>query len=362
MFDLRPIRRPRRGPSADPPFPFLPPGRDPLPREETVWRPGSHDFGRVAVSAPSTQSAETVEIFHQRQSFTAAIRRASASGEERSGAPSDTMSLPPAVAGARDAQPGSETQKAELDALSGLLNAGSPLASLVSGVPEPEEGQTVVLPTITIPAALATTDAVAGKLTYAPKTTEEATDPGAGNFGLTSFYFPSVTSPTVTLDSGTYKVTATLDSPIKVQVRTPTGPDGQLDIDGDSDADITKANYATVVSDLTPNMSDLKGRPPRTKFFARDLTVKHERFHAAEYEHYGSVGATQAETWLNSQTAGSAGDVHNLLKQVPGKIISTVVANMSPPPVEERAYSDGAPSYTARANAIKAKGDKDGYP
>src|SRR5262249_681581 len=121
-------------------------------------------------------------------------------------------------------------------------------------------------------------------------------------------------------------------------------------------------NYPTVVSDLTPDMTDLNGRPPRTTFWAEDLCIKHERFHADEDVVHGRAGVVAAQAWLNTKTASSVAQVNTLLGAVPGRVAATVSAAMSFPGREERAYGDGAPLYLARANAIKAKGDAGQYP
>jgi hypothetical protein len=68
-----------------------------------------------------------------------------------------------------------------------------------------------------------------------------------------------------------------------------------------------------------------------------------------------------AQAWLNSQTAGSVAAVNALLGQVPGRVADVRRAAMTYPGREERAYADGAPLYLARANAVKKKGDANGY-
>ena len=47
-----------------------------------------------------------------------------------------------------------------------------------------------------------------------------------------------------------------------------TGPGGETNIASDSDAAITHSNYTQVANDLTPNMGDLGGRPPRSNFWS----------------------------------------------------------------------------------------------
>lgn len=47
------------------------------------------------------------------------------------------------------------------------------------------------------------------------------------------------------------------------------------------------------------------GRPPRSKFWAKDLTEIHEQFHADDVKRLGPGAATSAVSWLSSQTAST---------------------------------------------------------
>lgn len=228
-------------------------------------------------------------------------------------------------------------------------------------IPEPAEGQTVRLPDIRSGSGASETDAVASTLTYNPTVTQAAGEP-ADSFGETSPYDFSMSGITVTVSASAFTVVATVDNPITFQVRTTTGPAGQVDIDSDADADIDLGNYGTVVSDLTPDMTDLKGRPPRTEYFAKDITVVHERFHATDGQAHAQTGVTLAQAWLNGQTAANVAAVNALVGQVPARVIATRRAAMTYPGREERAYTDGAPLYTARATAIQTKGAAGHYP
>jgi hypothetical protein len=239
-----------------------------------------------------------------------------------------------------------------------LMLAQPEQTPLVESIREPEEGESIQLPDIIIPsiADIELADTVASSLTYNPSVTQGGTVPSR-DFGITKPFTHSLTGITVTKTSGTFRVKATVDNPIKFQVRDSTGPKGQLDIESASDSDITKANYTTVASDLTPDMSTLNGKPPRHNFWARDLTLIHERFHADESVVNGRSGVTSAQNWLNTQMASSVVDVNNLLQKVPGRVTATVRAGMAMPGREERAYGFGASRYRDRANAIKARGD-----
>ncbi len=139
---------------------------------------------------------------------------------------------------------------------------------------------------------------------------------------------------------------------------------GKTNISSENDAALTHANFPTAASDLTPNMGDLGGRPPRTTFWAQDLTVVHEQFHVGERQRFARTGVASAQTWLSGQTAADVAGVNALLAQVPGRVITSSQALMNPGK-EERAYGAGAPAYLARANAITAKGARGaagGYP
>jgi hypothetical protein len=238
----------------------------------------------------------------------------------------------------------------------------TPLKTEGLDIPEPAEGQTVHLPDIVPPGteAIEQADSVVGVLTYNPLITRGG--PAPSGFGATRPYTHGLSSITVTPLPHNYLVTATVDNPIEYQVRASTGPAGQLDIESEDDSDITAANYETVASDLMPDMSDLNGRPPRTAFWARDLTIKHERFHAIEDAVWGAVGTAQAVEWLNGETASSVFHVYMLLAQVPMRVATKVSTEMGFPGRENRAYGDGAPDYEVRSALISSKGWLGGYP
>jgi hypothetical protein len=102
-------------------------------------------------------------------------------------------------------------------------------------------------------------------------------------------------------------------------------------------------------------------QPPRTHFWAEDLCIRHEQFHANENVSFGQQGTTTAQNWMSRQTAQSYDDVRDLFAPAIQKVASFVTGKMAPPAVERRAYSAGAADYKTRADAIKAKGDAGGY-
>jgi len=294
-------------------------------------------------------------VVHHRDRFSASIRRADRPRPSGIGGPLATgerSALEPRFAARyNDAMPGNE-QTSIID-LASLLSQTK--AAPVESISEPQEGRPVRLPDIVFDQGTVETDAIASTLTYAPTVTQSG--PAPAPFGETLPYTFIMSGINVTLAPGTFNVTATIDNPITFQVAS----GGKIDISSETDPDITQANYPTVASDLTPNMSDLNGRPPRTQFWAQDLCIRHERFHATDGIGHAGSGVTLAQNWLNTQTASSVADVNTLLGQAPARVIAARSAAMAYPGRENRAYGDGAPAYLARATAIKTKGDANGY-
>lgn len=338
--------------------------RPPAPWRDADTRPG-HDFGSMSVqaSAPvgasSTRGARrstpssmgvTSMVEHHRQRISATIRVADPRSDAQ---PDGRQHGAPLVVGRwHDGRRGTTPVEVPIDGL---------VQSPAAGIEEPAEGQSVRLPDIRIGSSVSETDALASTLAYSP-TVAQAPGQPADSFGETSPYDFSLSGITVTRAAGAFTVGATVDNPITFQIRTTTGPDGQVDIDSDSDPDITSGNYDTVVRDLTPDMSDLKGRPPRNEFFAKDITLVHERFHATDGQAHARTGVSLAQAWLNGQTAANVAAVNALVNQVPARVIATRRAAMTYPGREERAYTDGVPLYTRRATAIQAKGASGQYP
>jgi hypothetical protein len=310
---------------------------------------------QVSRTKPPSAGRSTV-VEHNKQRISATIRRADKPRPSESGGyftSGERSAINPRFASRyNDARPGSE-ETSVIDLASLLAQTG--MTTPAESISEPQEGETVRLPDIVLDPTIRETDAIAGTLTYSPTITQSGAAPAP--FGATSPYTFTMSGITVTSAAAIFTVTATIDNPITFQV---TGG-GNTDISSDTDPDITQTNYPTVVSDLTPDMSDLNGRPPRTQFWAEDLCIRHERFHATDGIGHARSGVTLAQNWLNIQTAASVADVNTLIGQIPARVIATRSAAMTHPGRENRAYGDGAPSYLARATAIKTKGDAGGY-
>ncbi|MFQ5418814.1 MAG: DUF4157 domain-containing protein, partial [Anaerolineae bacterium] len=199
-------------------------------------------------------------------------------------------------------------------------------------------------------AQITITDKLTPALTYNATITHGGITPGAREFGLTN-WTANVSGLNVKTVPSAFEVTATVNCPIKWEVHSL----GRTDIDDSLSAAITKANYPTVASDLTPNMSSDGGRPPRTKFWAQDLTEQHEKYHADEFKTYGQASFTLAQTWLGTQTANSAAKAKELVKKIPGRMRTNLIATYVPN-CETRAYGDGAPHYKKRADEVSLNG------
>lgn len=223
-----------------------------------------------------------------------------------------------------------------------------------------EAGKSTAIADLTGEPIVSSLDTVAPTLTFSGSISQGGTV-GAGDFGTTNST-PSLKDIAITQASGAFTVTATFSLVTQWDTVKTTGPGGQVDLPDENAGALTAANYTTAVSDLTPNMSDLGGRPPRTQFWAKDLTERHEKVHAADHQRTGREGMAEAIKWLKTQTASTEADVRTLLTTARDKIVAYIVAHGAGNTGEIHAYSDGAASYKSRADKIKAKGDKKGYP
>ncbi|MCB0208686.1 MAG: LysM peptidoglycan-binding domain-containing protein [Anaerolineae bacterium] len=206
-------------------------------------------------------------------------------------------------------------------------------------------------------------DTISTSLTYTPTIERGGPAPGGTEFGVTNSS-ASLTGVRIVPSPGVYHVSGELVLKIQWEARSGTGPGGQIDIQDENDPDVKACNYQLVASDLTPDMSSDNGRPPRTEFWAEDLTIRHELFHASDQRalSWGPQRVTAIENWLNSQTATSATEIRDtLLSQALAEGQRVFNALASAPAAEGDAYGDGAPLYQARADAVKAKGDVGDY-
>jgi hypothetical protein len=157
-------------------------------------------------------------------------------------------------------------------------------------------------------------------------------------------------------------VSATLEQELKWGVRSGTGPTGEVNIGSILSSNLTQANHQQAASDLTPDATDLNGRPPRTQFWAQDITETHEKYHADDCVSRGPAAVDVASNWLGTQQAADEPAVQTLLAEVPDRAFTAIMAAMAFPAREERAYGDGSGAYSRRVAGINALGKIGAYP
>lgn len=160
---------------------------------------------------------------------------------------------------------------------------------------------------------------------------------------------------------GHYALTGLVEWRIFWDVQPSRGPQGQVDISSPEDPDISAANYDQVVADLTPDTSVEGGTPPRSQFWARDLTIEHEQYHVNDYRRLGQEAIRVTNRWLSGQTASSTREVEDLLPLAMDEFIDHVERGMVKPASEIRAYSAGVARYQARVEAIDNRGTEGRY-
>jgi hypothetical protein len=308
-----------------------------------------HDFSKIAVFPPDRSASDNNRgirsiVKRHRHTFSAAVRRPASQN--------DSM--------------GGNERGAAMDFEAPPTRAS--IAASKRSRTEAKEGETVrfsSLPAIEVPAQW---DAIKTTLTHEP-TINQIRPPARAPAIMTKFGQTDgrieVNKSSGRPGNGTFLVELYIENVITFWV----AGGNRTNIASDADPNITQGNYQTVVSDLTPSPTEvhargldlLKNQPPRSLFWAEDLTIAHERFHADEHEKFGREGAIAARDWLDGQTAQTLNEVEVLVGRVPQMIAQRIVGAMAPPAVEQRAYDNGAADYTARARAIKTKGDARGY-
>jgi len=322
--------------------------------------------------APGGAGAAHTEVTRHR--FTAEIRRDAAAPKP------DAGPVAAAVASAmQDAGPGHEHTGGAAEAAAAVGVPASPEAPAVTAAPAPaaataaapaaegsapagpaaagpDEGKEIRLPEIKLAGAedFALCDPVFSWLGYTGTISRGGATPGG--FGVTRPGNMTLKNIGVRTFLSRFVVTATLEQELKWQVRSGTGPSGQVSIGSINDGNITKANYPDVVKDLTPDTTDLNGRPPRANFWAEDLTEQHEKFHADDAKGRAPAAIGIASRWLDTQVAADVPGVQTLLGEVPGRAFTALMASMAMPAREERAYGDGAGAYSRRATGVSALG------
>jgi hypothetical protein len=214
-----------------------------------------------------------------------------------------------------------------------------------------------ILPTE--PVAASSLDSISSTVTHKSTVSEAGAAPSG--FGVTRSTL-KLDNAMVTHAGTVFTLTADLVQAITWKVRSGTGPSSQKDIASETDADITATNYPRVVTDLTPNTSDTGGRPPRTKFWAEDITKVHEIFHTTQRSGtFGTSTATAVKASLDAKTASNEAGVRAHLTSALNDGVTAFNALVAQASTEEDAYKDGVSLYTTRKDAIQARGDKGLY-
>jgi hypothetical protein len=158
---------------------------------------------------------------------------------------------------------------------------------------------------------------------------------------------------------------------IYVHAKWDTQSLGKTDISGASDPDVKKSTWKKIVKDLKP---DASGRPRRKKYWAKDITEIHEKFHAKDDIGRALLYSPLAMAWLSTRqvivpptgflrSPLMYGQVRGLLETVRSKVEADGWAyyDKAGGAGENRAYADGKPHYTKRVNDIKARASKEGW-
>jgi hypothetical protein len=310
---------------------------------QTAVQRSTSDAGSSSAGSSGSAGARMVETTVP---FTAVIRHAS---DEGGGSPGG-------------ANPGSQPRPTEAGAAT--PSPGPAAGGSAAGAAAAPDGTALHIPEMGMPVTKGThaSDAIGAAFSYLPTTTRGGVTLGASEFGQTTGSLKHFSNVVITPGSGKFTVTADLKQTVNWDTRATEGPNKQKNVGNDTDPVLTKTNYPQVVKDLTPDTSDLKGRPPRDQFWAKDLTETHELYHVKDYVDIARKGSGDAEKWLGGQTASKKEDVPALLDTAwTNQIFNVWDKFTDPPAVEERAYSDGAPLYKGRADSIKVKGDKGDY-
>jgi hypothetical protein len=293
-------------------------------------------------------------------------------GAMRDSMKGDEHEAGPAEAAAAVGAPASAVAEAQGAAPAAPAAAEAPAAAASSAAAPPseesaeqEKEEEFTLPDIKLEGAeeFSLCDKITPWLGYSG-TVKTGAVPGATEFGVTwpgNMTLKGIKVRKIPM-MARFLVSATLEQELKWGVRSGTGPTGEVNIGSILSSNLTQANHKQAASDLTPDPADLNGRPPRTQFWAQDITEQHEKFHADDCVSRGPGAVGVASTWLGTQAAADKAGVQTLLAEVPDRAFTAIMAAMAFPAREERAYGDGSGAYSRRVAGIKALGKIGAYP
>ncbi|NHC13600.1 hypothetical protein [Motilibacter deserti] len=202
-------------------------------------------------------------------------------------------------------------------------------------------------------------DAVASALTMASTTTRSGT---VSPFGA-EYVTYSIRNPTWRTAGGVIHV----GGQVGVDTTWNTNSGGNTNVAGANDPAVTATTWRAAADDLTP---DATGRPPRTSYWAADLTERHEQFHAADDIARARLYLPAAGAWLNTQTVDvswfdfvTSRRVAALLELARQRIEADGWAwyDRTGGAGENRAYADGRAAYQGRADAVRSRAATEGW-
>lgn len=135
---------------------------------------------------------------------------------------------------------------------------------------------------------------------------------------------------------------------------------GRTDIPSANVAAVSDKTWKTIRTDLQPDGS---GRPTRSKYWAEDITSRHERFHASDDIGRARLYVPAAQAWLNSQTVSATSthkDVDGLMRKVQQDVQADAEAYYQAGG-EDRAYGDGKPVYQQRVDDVRDRAQQEGW-
>jgi hypothetical protein len=216
---------------------------------------------------------------------------------------------------------------------------------------------TIMSATSDAPAAAPKPDAVASTLNFGSKVKKGGASPGSDEFGVEKVKY-KVDSMKFTHDAATATVNA--EARVFLDIGWGVHSLGRTNIPDENVKAVKKSKWQAIRDDLKP---DGKGRPQRDKYWAKDLTERHEQFHASDDIQRAQAYVPTAKTWLDGQTVRAKHIKKDLKKH-----LETVRSNVEADGWawygtggEDRAYADGSASYQARADAVEARATKEGW-
>ena len=200
-------------------------------------------------------------------------------------------------------------------------------------------------------------DAVGSTVNFGSKVTEGGATPGAGEFGVENVTYKA--------DNTSWKQdkatnTVNVETRIFLDIGWGVHSLGRTNVPGPNDPVVKKDTWTAIRDDLKP---DGTGRPTRSTYWAKDLTEKHEKFHASDDIQRSRLYIPTAKAYLDAQTVdgSSAAKIEADVRKHVEKVRSDVEADgwayydRAGGAGENRAYADGKASYQKRVDDISAR-------